>query len=404
MPPGLFACAGAALALAAGWVALSSLPVVWSLVWDPTLAFVAAIVMALVLDRVGLFAWAARHVLRFAGGHTALAFTGLLLLTAAVSMLFNNDGAALIMTPIALELCALYALGRRSAMALLLAVGFMVDAASLPLPISNLVNILATDAIHLSFLGFARIMLPVDAAVVASSLVAAWLLLGRRLPAEGTLAIPEPAAALPDPALFRTSLLLLLALAVAYVASGLHPFPVSIPASLAALLLLGAAWRRRLLSPARALRGGPWQVVAFSIGMYVLVFALSQAGLLASLTSALAWASRLPAAGGVLVAGLLTALLAAVVNNLPAIMAVLLSLGRLALPHASAITLTAAAVVGADIGPKMSPIGSLATLIWLHRLEGDGIHIDWRTYVWVGVVLTVPILLVGLITLASIPR
>lgn len=403
LPPGLFACVGGGLALVLGLVSLARLPTVWTLVWDPTLAFIAAIVLALLLDRIGVFAWAARHVIRSSAGHTSLVFAGLLMLTAAISMLFNNDGAALIMTPIALELASLYHLGQRSAMALLLAVGFMVDAASLPLPISNLVNILATDAIHLSFLAFARIMLPVEAAVVAVTLAAAWALLGRRLPAQRTAAIADPAAALPDPRLFRISLLLLLALALAYVASGFQPFPVSIPASLAALALLAVAWRRHL--PTRSLlRAGPWQVVAFSVGMYVLVFALGEQGLLARLEATLAWASHLAPAAGVFATGLLTAVLAAVINNLPAIMAILLSLGHLSLPHATTISLTAAAVVGADIGPKMSPIGSLASLIWLHRLEQEGIHVNWRTYIGVGVALSVPVLLVALVTLASIPR
>lgn len=402
LSPGLFAGLGALVAVAVGFTALSSLSTIWSLIWDPTLAFVAAIVMSLVLDQIGVFAWAARHVLRSARGHTALAFGGLLLLTAVVSMLFNNDGAALIMTPIALELAALYALGPGPAMALLLAVGFMVDVASLPLPISNLVNILATDAAHISFVAFAQAMIPVDVAVVAVSVVLSWALLGRRLPEYVAAQIPDPAGAVPDMALLRRALLLMGALLVAYVASGAHPFPVSIPASAAAVVLVAMAWRSGLLRPRALLAAGPWQVVTFSMGMYVLVFALAQSGLLGGLQAALTWAAHLPPAGGVFAVGLISAVLAAVLNNLPAIMAVMLGLGHLALTHSASLALTAAAAVGADIGPKVSPIGSLATLIWLHRLERHGISINWRTYLGVGVVLTVPVLLVALTTLASI--
>ena len=403
LSPGLFAAVGAAVAVAVGFTAPSSLSTIWSLIWDPTLAFVAAIVMSLVLDQIGVFAWAARHVLIAARGHTFLAFGGLLLLAAVVSMLFNNDGSALIMTPIALEMAALFALGPGPSMALLLSVGFMVDAASLPLPISNLVNVLATDSAHISFVAFAQTMLPVDVAVVTASVVLTWVLLGRRLPEQVAVEVPDPAAAVPDLVLLRRALLLIGALLVAYVASGLHPFPVSLPATAAAAVLVVMAQRRRLLRP-RALFSGPWQVVAFSIGMYVLVFALGQSGLLASLQSALAWASRLSPAGGVFAVGLITAALSALVNNLPAIMAVMLGLGHLTLSHGASLSLTAAAAVGADIGPKISPIGSLATLIWLHRLERHGISISWRTYVGVGVVLTVPVLLVALVTLASIPH
>jgi arsenical pump membrane protein len=163
-------------------------------------------------------------------------------------------------------------------------------------------------------------------------------------------------------------------------------------AGAAALLFLGLAWRSPAVDVPRLVREAPWQIVIFSVGMYVVVFGLRDAGLLTGLVRSLRWAAGHGRLAAVFTAGGLAAALSAVMNNMPTVLVGALAIHAAAPSGALRLAMALANVVGCDLGPKLTPIGSLATLLWLHVLERRGVRIGWGAYVRAGVVLTVPVL------------
>src|SRR5699024_9223192 len=191
------------LSLLAGTVALSDIPVVWGIVWNATATFIAIIIISLLLDAAGFFEWASLHIARWAKGSGQMLFVLVILLGALVSDVFANVGVAIILTPIVMALLLTLRFSPAASLAFVMAAGFIADTASLPLVVSNLVNIVSADYFGISFTRYAAVMVPVTVVSVASSVVVLWLYFRRSLPKTYSLeALPTPASAIKDAATF----------------------------------------------------------------------------------------------------------------------------------------------------------------------------------------------------------
>ena len=398
---GWSASIGAALALGTGVIHIADIPVVWNIVWNATAAFIAVIIISLLLDESGFFEWAALHVSSWGNGRGRLLFTWIVLLGAAVAALFANDGAALILTPIVIAMLLALGFSRGTTLAFVMAAGFIADTASLPLIVSNLVNIVSADFFGLGFTQYASVMIPVDVAAIVATLVMLNLFFRRDIPATYDVSLLKmPASVIKDPATFRAGWIVLLLLLVGFFVLEPLGIPVSAIAAAGAAVLFVVAKRGHAINTGKVLRGAPWQIVIFSLGMYLVVYGLRNAGLTEYLSGVLNLLEDKGLWAATFGTGFLTAFLSSVMNNMPTVLIGALSIDGSTATGVVKEAMIYANVIGCDLGPKITPIGSLATLLWLHVLAQKNIKITWGYYFRTGIVMTVPVLFVTLAALA----
>ncbi len=398
---GWSALLGATAALLLGVVQLSDIPVVWHIVWNATAAFIAIIIISLVLDEAGFFEWAALHVARWGRGNGYLLFAYIVLLGAAVAALFANDGTALILTPIVMAMLLALGFSPAATLAFVMAAGFIADTASLPLVVSNLVNIVSADYFKIGFTEYAAVMIPVNIASVAGSLGMLFLYFRRSIPTSYDVnQLKAPNEAIRDPATFRAGWVVLALLLIGFFGLESLGVPISLVAATGSLILLGVAARGHVINTRKVIREAPWQIVIFSLGMYLVVYGLRNEGLTGYITSLLDVFASYGVWGATIGTGFLTAFLSSIMNNMPTVLIGALSIDATSATGVVKEAMIYANVIGCDLGPKITPIGSLATLLWLHVLARKNTVITWGYYFQVGIVLTVPVLLVTLASLA----
>ena len=398
---GWSASIGAVLALGTGVIHISDIPVVWNIVWNATAAFIAVIIISLLLDESGFFEWAALHVSRWGNGRGRLLFTWIVLLGAAVAALFANDGAALILTPIVIAMLLALGFSQGTTLAFVMAAGFIADTASLPLIVSNLVNIVSADFFDLGFTQYASVMIPVDAAAIAATLIMLHLFFRRDIPATYDVSLLKtPASVIKDAATFRAGWIVLLLLLVGFFVLEPLGIPVSAIAPAGAAVLFIVAKRGHGINTGKVLRSAPWQIVIFSLGMYLVVYGLRNAGLTEYLSGVLNLLAEKGLWAATFGTGFLTAFLSSVMNNMPTVLIGALSIDGSTATGVVKEAMIYANVIGCDLGPKITPIGSLATLLWLHVLAQKNITITWGYYFRTGIIMTLPVLFVTLAALA----
>ena len=399
---GWTASIGALLALLTGVISQADIPVVWGIVWNATFAFIAIIIISLLLDEAGFFKWIALHVARLAGGRGSRLFGFIVLLGAVVSALFANDGAALILTPIVIAILVALRFSAATTLAFIMAAGFIADTASLPLVVSNLVNIVSADFFAVPFDRYAQVMVPVNGVSVVASLLVLYGFYRHDIPRvyELTL-IDEPNTAIADKTTFVTGWWVLAVLLVGFFVLEPLGIPISVIAGIGAAVLLLVATLGKKLPIKPVLRHAPWQIVVFSLGMYLVVYGLKNAGLTDYLAAILQQLSSQGIWVATLGTGFLSAILSSVMNNMPTVLIQALAIDAASVSNPMIKeAMVFANVIGCDLGPKITPIGSLATLLWLHVLAKKQIDITWGYYLKVGVILTVPVLAATLLGLA----
>ncbi|KLE05296.1 arsenic transporter [Aliarcobacter butzleri] len=390
---GTTAILGAIVALILGVVSINDVLDVTNIVWDATLAFIGIIILSLVLDEIGFFEWCALKMAKFSKGSGIRMFVYSILLGSFVSALFANDGAALILTPILLAKMRVLQLSTKTIIAFLLAGGFISDSASLPFVFSNLTNIVTANYFNIGFVDyFLNMIIPFIVSVIAS-IVFLWLILRKDIPKKVDIRLlKEPKSVIKNMNLFYFSWFFLAFLLSAYALGDIYKLPISFFALGGALVLLIIASLTKSVNAKNIIKEAPWQIVWFSIGLYIVVYGLKNAGLTEYLTTILNYLVLQGDTIAIISTGFISAILSAVMNNLPTIM--IMDIALKDIPNEA---LAYANIIGCNLGPKMTPFGSLATLLWLHVLAKKGIKISFWEYSKFGLIITPPVLLITLL-------
>jgi len=395
---GTSAVVGAIIALILGVVSFADVVSVTAIVWDATLAFIGIILLSMVLDEIGFFEWAAIKMAKLSGGSGNKMFVYILLLGAIVAAFFANDGAALILTPILLAKMKYLKMKPLPIFAFLMAGGFIGDSASNPLVISNLTNIVTAGYFDIGFVEYMKNMFLPNLLSIIASIVVLWIYFRKDIPLKVDVELlPEASSVIKNHTMFKLSWFFLGFLMLGYFVGDFYSLPISLFALGGALLFLAIATHYKATKPIMTIKAAPWQVVWFSIGLYIVVYGLKNEGFTELVAS---WIGYFVSQGefvAIIGTGFLSAFISSVMNNMPTIMIMDIAIDEVG--YVGNEALVYANILGANLGPKMTPIGSLATLLWLHVLAQKGVKIGWGEYMKVGLVITPPVLFVALLGL-----
>jgi len=391
---------GAILSLALGVVPLDLVTLGIRLLFFPVLTIVSLMVITLIAERSGLFDLLARSVATAAGGDGRRLFAYLFACGTVTGMFFTNDAAVLIFTPLVFQLVEQIqddSWTLKNKIPFYFAVLYVANLVG-ALVTSNPINIVVASLFHISFAEYARWMFLPALASILVTFGGIRIFFRRSIPRSYALPPPRVRGS-------RDMRRLLLCVAVlsatlaGFFSQGWTGLPTWLIAFSGAVILLGIDASIGKGNPVRILRGVSWDVLAFVVGIFIVVLGLRNAGLTRQIGLLLSDLAGRGTSTMTLGTGLLAGLFSSIMNNHPTAYMMGWAIRDLSLPPLQVKALALSALIGGDLGPKMLPIGSLAALIWFRLLRNRGVSIPYSLYIRIGVPVTLLAILASVLVL-----
>lgn len=407
------AAIGAFIVVLCGGVSLSDLGIIAETISGAAITIMATIVMAIVLESFGFFNWVAEILAAKAKGSGIRLFWYVNLLCFLMTLFFNNDGSILITTPILVMLLNNMGLKNHQKIPYLLSGGLIATASSAPIGVSNIVNLIALKIVHMSlYLHTAMMFVPATLGLlllVGLLFLRFYKVLPKTIPTKITglsfksyhplKPVLEHSSDKDRSRFMRNVLLFVFAVRVSLFVASFVNIPVSLMAVFGSLVLLAWRWAYLKIPPVDMLKKTPWYIIVFAFCMYVIIYGLNNIGLtdwLITFMQPIVSGSLLHAS---VMMGVLLSVLSNIFNNHPALMVGTLTLTHMHLDLLSLKIAYLANVIGSDMGALLLPMGTLATLMWMHIVRKGKVKITWWEYVKITSVVIPPTVLFTLVVL-----
>jgi arsenical pump membrane protein len=355
---------------------------------DVYLFLAEMMLLAEVARHEGLFDWLAALATRHAHGSAGRLFLLTYIVGAIVTIFLSNDATAVVLTPAVAA--AVKAARAEQPVPYLLVCAFIANAASFVLPISNPANLVIYGN-HMPPLlqWLPRYLLPSVVSIVATYLALRWT--QRRLLSQ-TLAKDVTVPALSSGG--KTAAAGIAATAVVLLVASAMDIRLGLPTCLAGIATAVIVLVPRPHQTLSTLKDISWGVLPLVAGLFVLVEALNQTGVIGMIGTLLRQAASISAAGAAWAAGVAVAIASNLANNLP----VGLIAGSVVQSDHTADHIVRAVLIGVDLGPNLSVTGSLATILWLTALRREDLTIGFGTFLKIGAVVMPPALALSIAT------
>jgi arsenical pump membrane protein len=409
------ATVGAILVFLSGAVSIADLGEISSKVSGASITIISTLVMTIALESFGFFHWVAARLLIATKGSGIRLFWLTNSLCFFMTILLNNDGSILITTPILILILNYLGLKHHQKIPYLISGALIATASSAPIGVSNIVNLISLDIIGMDlYLYTLMLFVPgVLGLLFLSSLLFATFY--KHLPKKitdipnKTVLLSEkshPLQSEPDEAYLKrqkklmiSALIFVLFVRISLFVASFIGVSISLVAVCCSAVLLTWRWHVLKIGPKDLLTKTPWHIFIFAFNMYVIIFGLHNIGLTHLIINYLEPLLANSLLHASITMGTLIAILSNIFNNHPALMVGTLTLTEMGLDTITTQTIYLANIVGSDIGSLLLPIGTLATLIWMHILKQNKIKISWSSYLKVTIIVIPATLLFTLICL-----